>query len=354
MNTKFGLGLFLVVAVLASVILLRYSRDRSLATEPVPAEAQLASPQVQPTPSESTPAAAPTAMTPVEAAVAPVTAKPAAVPANKLERLSEIRTRFVALAAGDPTLALRDAKAITDETERETALQTLVTEWTQGELGPARQRARAIAAYGIEAGLGLELSKNPQLAVLWANELTEGRGQLALLQHAAGALVDTDPAAAFALSQQLGADERRHFSDSTFARWASSDTESALKYAEQIFDANEREAAIQAIRTAAPVGIGASMTMRGGYPVIQNLVPGAPAELSGQLQPGDRIVGLAQGDNSFVEARGMPLEKIVEQIRGAPSTMLQLQVISADAPPNSAPRIVSLARNQVKFKRSPL
>jgi len=34
---------------------------------------------------------------------------------------------------------------------------------------------------------------------------------------------------------------------------------------------------------------------------------GTPAELSGQLHPGDRILVLAQGDNSFVDARAIAL-----------------------------------------------
>jgi len=62
-------------------------------------------------------------------------------------------------------------------------------------------------------------------------------------------------------------------------------------------------------------------------------------------------VALAQGDNAFVDARGLPLAQIVEKVRGAPNTPLQLQVLSADAPPNSAPRIVTLSRDQLRFKR---
>jgi len=51
-----------------------------------------------------------------------------------------------------------------DETERETALLTLVTAWTQGELSPPRLRAERIVNFGLEAGLGIELGKYPELA----------------------------------------------------------------------------------------------------------------------------------------------------------------------------------------------
>src|SRR5208282_5706091 len=57
-------------------------------------------------------------------------------PMNKAERLAQLRETFRAMAAGDPKAALRAAKQLTDETERETALLALVTEWKHGELDP--------------------------------------------------------------------------------------------------------------------------------------------------------------------------------------------------------------------------
>jgi hypothetical protein len=62
-------------------------------------------------------------------------------------------------------------------------------------------------------------------------------------------------------------------------------------------------------------------------------------------------VAVAQGDNSFVDARSLPLADVINMVRGAPNTVLQLQVLAADAPEGSAPRTVSIIRDQVKFKR---
>jgi carboxyl-terminal processing protease len=81
------------------------------------------------------------------------------------------------------------------------------------------------------------------------------------------------------------------------------------------------------------------------------LLPGTPAELGGVLHPGDRIVALAQGDYAFVDARSLPMPDLVQAIRGAPGSLLQLQVLSADAPPDSPPRMISIVRGQIKFKR---
>jgi hypothetical protein len=262
----------------------------------------------------------------------------------------QIRESFHALAAGDAAAALRAAKQITNEIERETALLTLVTEWTHGELRPSRERAQAIADYGIEAGLGIELAKNRELALLWANELTDERSRAPILREVAVNLVGSDPAAAFALSDQVAEPDRRTFFDALFAQWAYKDTDAALRWANQFPDPAEQEAAVAAIRSTAPVGIGASLSMKDGLTTINQLVAGAPAELSGQLRPGDRIVALAQGDNSFVTAQGVSLADMVKMIRGAPGSLLQLQILSADAAPNTPPRTVSIIRDQVKFK----
>ncbi len=270
---------------------------------------------------------------------------------NKLDRLRKTRETFTALAAGDPATALRAARQLTDENQRETALLTLLTEWTHGELGPTQRRARLIAEYGLEAGLAIELANKPELAMLWADELTVGPARAAVYENAAVAMLGSDPAAALTLNEKLPELQRRNFLDTVFATWASADTDAALKWAGQMSDPAEKDAALAAIRTSAPVGIGAVLNMVDGYAVVNGLVPDSPAQLSGQLHPGDRIVALANGDNSFVDAHSLPLEKIVQMVRGAPNTLLQIQVLPADAQPGTPPTIVALYRNQVKFKR---
>jgi S1-C subfamily serine protease len=195
------------------------------------------------------------------------------------------------------------------------------------------------------------VNKTERLAQLWTNQLTESQSQAAPLLQTAIALLDSNPAAAFALGEQLAADERRQFSDALFASWAQKDTDAALRWAGQLPDATERDAAIKAIRSAAPVGIGAELRVQDGYAVINRLVPGTPAELGGLLRTGDRILAVAQGNHVFVDAHGMALKDLVEAIRGEPGTLLELQVLPADAPPDSLPRMVSIVRDQIKFKQ---
>jgi hypothetical protein len=360
-KTRLTFGLMLAVAVLAIAVTIFHpwsqsNRDSVPSSqadiEPASPIAEAPAESLHPAPSRpQATQVSPKQPVATENVTNPGASDPLAGITNKLERLNRIRQSFVALAAGNPTNALRAAKDLTNDTERETALLALVTQWTQGHLSPAQDRAHYIATYGVEAGLGVELANNPELAVLWANELTEGEARAAVLRRTAAALVGSDPTTAFALGEQLPAEEQRKFLDAVLASWGAADTDAALKYADQLQDPAERDAALAAIRTMAPVGIGAALSIQDGYAVINQLIPGTPAELSGQVHPGDRIIALAQGDGAFVDARGLPLKDIVDMVRGAPNTTLQLQLLGADAGPDSPPRTVSILRNQLRFKR---
>jgi hypothetical protein len=270
---------------------------------------------------------------------------------NKVERLKKIREVFQTLAGSEPVLAMRAARQFTNSNERETALLTLVTEWRHGELRPPLERARDIEQYGLEAGLGIELAGNPELAQRWANELTEGSGRIAIFAQTAIKMTSSDPASAFALADQFPEAERRRFYDSVFAGWAAEDTRAAIQWANQIGDPAETDAAMSAIRRVAPVGIGAELRMEDGYAIINRLLPGSAGELSGLLYSGDRIVGIAEGDGAFVGAQGLSLQDIVQKIRGAPGSTLRLQVLAGDAGENGQPRTVSIVRDQINFKR---
>ncbi|MEX0323027.1 MAG: carboxy terminal-processing peptidase [Puniceicoccaceae bacterium] len=94
------------------------------------------------------------------------------------------------------------------------------------------------------------------------------------------------------------------------------------------------------------VGIGAQLRDIDGYCVIERLLPGGPAEMSGKLHPGDKIVEVAQGDSKPVDVVGMKLRKIVQQIRGETGTEVRLTVI----PAHSAKRqVITLKREKVEL-----
>lgn len=94
------------------------------------------------------------------------------------------------------------------------------------------------------------------------------------------------------------------------------------------------------------VGIGAQLRDIDGYCVIERLIPGGPAEMSGRLHPGDKIVAVAQGDSEPVDVVGMKLRKIVQQIRGEEETEVRLTVIPAHS---GKRKVVSLVREKVEL-----
>jgi C-terminal processing protease CtpA/Prc len=52
-----------------------------------------------------------------------------------------------------------------------------------------------------------------------------------------------------------------------------------------------------------------------------------------------------------VDLHDLPLSDIVQNFRGAPNTLVQLQILPAGAAPNSAPQTISIMRDQIKFKK---
>ncbi|MBT6461976.1 MAG: carboxy terminal-processing peptidase [Opitutae bacterium] len=96
------------------------------------------------------------------------------------------------------------------------------------------------------------------------------------------------------------------------------------------------------------VGIGAVLQDEDGYCTIQKLLPGGPAQGSEELAPDDKIVGVAQGEDEFVDVIDMNLRKIVKLIKGPKNTKVRLEIIPAGADPGDR-KIVSLIRDQIKL-----
>ena len=96
-------------------------------------------------------------------------------------------------------------------------------------------------------------------------------------------------------------------------------------------------------------GIGALLESEDGFCKIKELKPG-PALRSKKLKPGDRIVGVAQGDGEPGDVVDMKLSKVVEMIRGPKDTKVRLTVLPVDATDPSARVEVSLVRDKIKLE----
>jgi len=100
------------------------------------------------------------------------------------------------------------------------------------------------------------------------------------------------------------------------------------------------------------VGIGAVLAGLDEYTTIRELVPGGPASLSGQLKIGDRIVGVAQGENAaMTDVLGWRLDDTVRLIRGAADSVVVLDVLPADAGPDGKHKLVSLVRKTISLEK---
>ena len=74
-------------------------------------------------------------------------------------------------------------------------------------------------------------------------------------------------------------------------------------------------------------GIGAVLRWEDGYTVVNSIVPGGAAARQGKLKADDRIIAVAQGDQSFESVIDMRLNDVVQLIRGKRGTKVGLQIL---------------------------
>ncbi|MCC5856882.1 MAG: carboxy terminal-processing peptidase [Ectothiorhodospiraceae bacterium] len=97
-------------------------------------------------------------------------------------------------------------------------------------------------------------------------------------------------------------------------------------------------------------GIGAVLRTQRDFTEVVELIPGGPASKSGELQPGDRIIGVAQDDEDMVDVVGWRLRDVVDLIRGPKESTVRLRVLPAAGGSDAPPRTISLVRNEVKLE----
>jgi carboxyl-terminal processing protease len=98
------------------------------------------------------------------------------------------------------------------------------------------------------------------------------------------------------------------------------------------------------------IGIGAVLGLDDdGFCVVREIVPGAPADLSGQIKVGDKIVAVQQPGEEPVEVTGMKLRRIVDMIRGHKGTKVTLSVIPRTELNSTKARQIVITRDDVKL-----
>ena len=97
-------------------------------------------------------------------------------------------------------------------------------------------------------------------------------------------------------------------------------------------------------------GIGAVLQARDEYTQIREIVPGGPADKSGKIHVGDRIVGVAQGDGPMQDVIGWRLDDVVDKIRGKKDTTVRLEILPADAGLDGKHELVTMVRKKVSIE----
>ena len=99
-------------------------------------------------------------------------------------------------------------------------------------------------------------------------------------------------------------------------------------------------------------GIGALLGADDDYTKIVSLVPGGPAEKSGEILPDDKITRIRQidaEDKEYVDVVGWRIDEVVDLIRGESGTQVEIEFISSDSA-DSTRKLVTLTREEIKLE----
>jgi carboxyl-terminal processing protease len=98
-------------------------------------------------------------------------------------------------------------------------------------------------------------------------------------------------------------------------------------------------------------GIGAVLRSENEFTQIQSTVPGGPAERSGELKGGDRIVGVAQDiEGEMEDVIGWRLQDVVDLIRGPKDSIVRLNILPKNEGVGGRTREVVLVRDEIKLE----
>ena len=99
-------------------------------------------------------------------------------------------------------------------------------------------------------------------------------------------------------------------------------------------------------------GIGAQLKDDDGAIKIASLITGSPAWKSGQVQPNDEIIKVAQGTDQPVDVRGYAVTDVVKLIRGNKGTEVRITFRKADGTTQVVPLIRDEIVQDEQFARS--
>ncbi len=97
-------------------------------------------------------------------------------------------------------------------------------------------------------------------------------------------------------------------------------------------------------------GIGAMLSSEGDFVEIVELITGGPADNSGALESGDRIVGVGESEDAIEDVVGWRLGDVVDLIRGPKDSEVFLRILPGSGRGDSRERVVRLVRNTIELE----
>ncbi|HET8828038.1 MAG TPA: carboxy terminal-processing peptidase [Pelobium sp.] len=94
-------------------------------------------------------------------------------------------------------------------------------------------------------------------------------------------------------------------------------------------------------------GIGATLASENEFVTIKSVITGGPADKSKQLKIDDKIIGVAQGSEDFVDVVGWRLDNAIELIRGKKGTTVRLKILSKGQDLSAKPKLVTMVREKI-------
>ena len=97
-------------------------------------------------------------------------------------------------------------------------------------------------------------------------------------------------------------------------------------------------------------GIGATLSSRFGYTVVERLMPGGAAEKSKKIQVKDKILAVGQTPRKLINIFGERIEDVVSIIRGPKGTAVYLKILRKKEKEKNKIFTVKLVRSYIELK----
>lgn len=96
-------------------------------------------------------------------------------------------------------------------------------------------------------------------------------------------------------------------------------------------------------------GIGATLSQQDGFTEVEALVPGGPADKSGQIEPKDRIISVGKSPTQLENVIDMDLKDVVARIRGPKGSKVYLTILRRKGDAKERFDVV-LVRDEIKLE----